>query len=238
MIEVQNVTKNYGKLLANNNVSLKVEKGEIGVLLGPNGAGKSTLIKCICGLLRFKGIITIDGFGNRSPEAKRVLGYVPELPAMYNMLTVEEHMQFISKAYRLKDWEPWCEELFERFELTDKRKKLGQELSKGMQQKVSICCALLPRPTTVIFDEPFVGLDPHAIRELKDIMYEMRNNGASMIISTHLIESMEDKWDVTNIMRLGEIIESRRRGDVEQGESLEQLYFRITENRHQVNGGG
>lgn len=229
MIQVKYVTKRYGNTLANNDVNLEAGDGEITVLLGANGAGKSTLIKCICGLLRFEGSIIIDGFDNHSLEAKRQLGYIPELPAMYPMLTVEEHLQFIARAYRLMDWEAYGKELMTRFELTDKKDKLGQELSKGMQQKVSICCALLPHPKAVIFDEPFVGLDPHAIRELKQLIISLRDSGSSVIISTHMIETMEEAWDTTYIMKNGSIIESRKRKDLGSKSSLESIYFSITE---------
>lgn len=229
MIEIKYVTKRYGSTLANNDINLTAGDGEITVLLGANGAGKSTLIKCICGLLRFEGSILVNGFDNHSIEAKRLLGYVPELPAMYPMLTVEEHLQFIARAYRLKDWEEYGKELMTRFELLDKKDKLGQELSKGMQQKVSICCALLPRPKAVIFDEPFVGLDPHAIRELKQMIAALRDAGNSIIISTHMIESMEETWDTTYIMKNGSIMESKKRKDLEGSSSLEAIYFAITE---------
>ena len=103
MIEVRNMTKKYGKLTANDNINLSVGRGELAVLLGPNGAGKSTLIKSICGLLRFQGTITIGGHENHTIEAKRLLGYVPEFPVLYPMLTVAEHLEFIAKAYRLKN---------------------------------------------------------------------------------------------------------------------------------------
>ncbi len=118
--------------------------------------------------------ITVDGFDNHSDQAKRRLGYVPEVPALYPMLTVYEHLEFIAKAYRLKDWESYAEELLGRFELTDKKNKLGKELSKGMQQKVSVCCAALPRPDVVILDEPLVGLDPHGIREIKHMIADLK----------------------------------------------------------------
>ncbi|BCJ99962.1 ABC transporter ATP-binding protein [Anaerocolumna chitinilytica] len=229
MIQVQHVTKKYGNMLANNDVNLESVDGGLSVLLGANGAGKSTLIKCICGLLRFEGSIKVNGFDNHSLEAKRLLGYVPEFPAMYPMLTVEEHLQFIARAYRLKDWEPYGNELMTRFELIDKKSKLGQELSKGMQQKVSICCALLPRPKAVIFDEPFVGLDPHAIRELKLLITSLRDEGNSVLISTHMIDSMEEAWDTVYIMKNGSIMETRNRKDIDSRNSLESIYFAITE---------
>lgn len=229
MIEVRNMTKRYGKLTACDNISLRTEAGSYTVLLGPNGAGKSTLIKCICGLLRFDGSVTINGFDNHSTEAKRLLGYVPEIPALYPLLTVYEHMVFIARAYKLKDWEAYAEYLLQRFELSDKRDKLGKELSKGMQQKLSICAALVHRPQAIIFDEPLVGLDPHAIRELKILMTELKQAGCTLLVSTHMIESVEDDWDTTCIMMNGRIARSCKRSELAGGRDLEGLYFDITE---------
>jgi len=228
MIQVTDLTKRYGRLVANNDISLTVNPGELTVLLGPNGAGKSTLIKCICGLLRFEGKITVDGHDNRSSQAKRILGYIPEMPALYPMLTVREHLEFIARAYELTQWELQADELLRRFELDDKQNKLGKELSKGMQQKVSICCAVLPKPRAVIFDEPLVGLDPHAIRELKSLISGMKRDGCAMIVSTHMIESVEEDWDTTCIMTGGNIARACRRDEL-QGGGLEELYFSITE---------
>ena len=230
MFEVSHVTKRYGRLIANRDVSFSVENGQIAVLMGPNGAGKSTIIKCIAGLLRFSGEITLDGYPNKSLQAKRLLGYVPELPAIYDMLTVGEHLEFIARAYRLEGWEQRAQTLLERFELTEKRGKLGRELSKGMQQKVSICCALLHAPRAVIFDEPMVGLDPHAIKELKAIFSELKRDGCSVLISTHMIDSVEDYWDVAHIMMDGAFAATRMSGETAEGsQTLEELFFSITE---------
>ena len=229
MINAQNISKRYGKFLANDNISLTAASGEMTVLLGPNGAGKSTLIKSICGLLRFEGSITVGGFDNRSTDAKRILGYVPEFPALYPMLTVFEHLEFIAKAYRLSDWQPRAGELLRQFELSDKTDKLGKELSKGMQQKVSVCCALLPQPKAVIFDEPLVGLDPHGIRELKSVLRELKKDGRALLISTHMIESVEDDWDTTYILNDGKTAAVCRRGELPRGKTLEDIYFSITE---------
>jgi ABC-type multidrug transport system ATPase subunit len=233
MISVCNVTKYYGKLAANNNISFNVNPGEIAILLGPNGAGKSTIIKCIAGLLRFNGKIEICGFNNKSTEAKKILGYIPEMPAVYDLLTVAEHLEFIARAYELKNWEPYADELYQRFELDDKKNKLGKELSKGMQQKLSICCALLPRPKALIFDEPLVGLDPHAIKELKSMFAELKKDGAAVLISTHMIDSVEDYWDVANIMINGSFAASKRNTHEDKNDerSLEQLFFEITEGK-------
>lgn len=226
MLKVENVTKKYGKVLANDSVSFDIGDGEIAVLLGPNGAGKSTIIKCIVGLLRFKGNITINGEKNKSLAAKRLLGYIPEMPAVYDMLTVEEHLEFILRAYEMKD-DGYKDELLERFELTDKKNKLGKELSKGMQQKLSICCALVHKPKIVIFDEPLVGLDPHAIKQLKEIFFELKNAGASILISTHMLDSVEDFWDTAYIMVGGRVQAKKAMG--EDSMSLEELFFNITE---------
>ena len=229
MITVQNITKRYGKLLAADNISLTVNPGELTVLLGPNGAGKSTLIKSVCGLLRFSGSITVGGFDNRTTEAKRILGYVPEMPVMYPMLTVYEHLEFIAKAYRLQNWQPMAEEYLQRFELTDKMYKLGKELSKGMQQKVSVCCALLPQPKAVVLDEPLVGLDPHGIREIKTMIADLKHSGCALLISTHMIESIEENWDTTYILKNGKVAAVCRRVENAEGQTLEDTYFAITE---------
>lgn len=230
MLNVLNLSKSYKKLKANDNISFQVNPGEIAVLVGPNGAGKSTAIKSIAGLLRYEGEIWIDGHPNKTVEAKKVFGYVPELPAPFETLTVYEHMEFIGRAYRLQNWEERAEALLTRMEMDDKKKKLGKELSKGMQQKLSICCALLPEPRVVLFDEPFVGLDPHAIKELKNMMVELKNRGAAVLISTHMLDSVDEFWDKTLILINGQIAAVRTRAEIEQnGENLEQLFFAITE---------
>lgn len=230
MIEVKNVSKKYGKLKANDNLCFRVKPGEISILVGPNGAGKSTVIKSIAGLLRFQGEILICGKKNKSIEAKRNLGYIPELPALYDMLTIWEHMEFIARAYSLENWKDRANSLFERFELDDKKNKLGNELSKGMQQKVSICCGLLPNPKVLLFDEPLVGLDPHAIKELKNMIVEYKNAGTAILLSTHMLDSVSEFWDSTNIMMNGKIAATRTREQINgTGEDLEQLFFEITE---------
>lgn len=227
MLKVNEVTKKYGKVLANDNISFNIAPGEIAVLIGPNGAGKSTIIKCITGLLRFDGEITIDGINNKSKEAKAMLGYIPEMPAVYDMLTVGEHLQFMLRAYNMPLDDTYGNELLKRFELYDKKDKLGKELSKGMQQKLSICCALVHRPKVVIFDEPMMGLDPHAIKQLKELFTELRDQGASVLISTHMLDSVETFWDTAYIMVGGKLKAKKSIND--SSESLEELFFSITE---------
>lgn len=230
MLEIIGVTKKYGKVVANDDINFLAKDGQITVLLGPNGAGKSTIIKCIAGLLRFYGLITVDGHANKTVEAKKRLGYVPEIPAVYDLLTVEEHLQFIARAYDLKDWEVYGDELLRRLELDDKRKKLGKDLSKGMQQKLCIIMALLPQPKNIIFDEPLVGLDPHAIKELKALLQELKAKGCAILISTHMLESAEEYWDTAHIMMNGKFAATRTQGDAEAaGQTLEEQFFAITE---------
>lgn len=230
MLEVKNLTKSYRKLLANDNLCFRAEDGAVTLLVGPNGAGKSTAIKCIAGLLRFQGEINICGYPNKTAQAKRYFGYIPEIPAPFDMLTIGEHMEFVARAYRVEGWEQRADMLLRRMELEDKTKKLGKELSKGMQQKLSICCALLPSPKVVLFDEPLIGLDPHAIKELKNMIIEMRNEGCAILISTHMLDSVSDFWDKALIMMNGRIVAARTREEIERtGENLEQLFFAITE---------
>ena len=231
MLKIENLTKNYGKTCALSDVSLSLEPGSITVLLGPNGAGKSTLMKSVIGFLKYDGDITVNGEPNKSPAARRLIGYIPEMPSLYPNLTVYEHMEFIARAYSLTDYKPYACELLDRFELSDKKKKFGDELSKGMQQKLNLCLGLLPQPQVVLLDEPMIGLDPHAIKELKSVMEDMRAEGRTILVSTHIIDSIDMLWDRTIIMKGGRIMADVCRADIEaSGESLEDLFFSITEN--------
>ena len=228
MLEVVNVTKKYGKTLAADNVSFVVPQGKVGILLGPNGAGKSTIIKSIAGLLKYQGSVLIDGNDSRTVAAKKVFAYVPEMPFMYEALTVREHVDFILKAYGAEASEEEIRELFDRFELTDKQDKLGNELSKGMMQKVSICCALVIKPKVLLLDEPMVGLDPAAIKELKKVVAELREKGCTILISTHMLEMVRELWDVTFVMDKGHILGCYDR-EKQENEDLETLFFSVTE---------
>ncbi len=230
MLEVKNVTKRYGKNLACDDVSFNLEPGTLTVLLGPNGAGKSTIIKSIIGFLKYNGSITINGTSTKTTEARKYLGYIPEMPSLYPTLTVGEHMEFIARAYKLSNYKDRINMLLERFELDDKRKKFGDELSKGMQQKLNLCLGLLPDPDYILLDEPMLGLDPHAIKELKLYIEEMRKEGKTLLISTHIIDSVDMLWDRTIIMQSGKIRANVARDEIEgSGKSLEDLFFEVTE---------
>ena len=230
MLEVIHYTKRYGNTLACDDLSFTLPDGSITVLLGPNGAGKSTLMKGITGFLRFEGQIRINGMPNTELASRRILGYIPEIPSFYPNLTVAEHVEFVARAYRLQYYRARADALLERFSLTEHRKKLGSALSKGMAQKLSICLGLFTQPSVLLLDEPFIGLDPHAIKELKRLMEELRAQGATLLVSTHIIESVDMLWDRAIIMQKGSIRRTLTRRELEQGSaSLEELFFAITE---------
>ncbi len=230
MLQCEHVTKRYGKITACSDISFQLDEGSVTVLLGPNGAGKSTIMKSIIGLLRFEGSIFIGGYSPADSEARRMLGYIPELPALYPNLTVWEHMEFLARAYKLKNYRERAEALLKRFELYDHRKKFGDELSKGMQQKLNICLGLLPEPQILLLDEPMIGLDPHAIKEVRSLILELREEGRTILLSTHIIDSVDMLWDRTIIMQNGSLKANVTREELEEsGRSLEDLFFAVTE---------
>ena len=235
MLSVTNLVKTYGKQNAVNDITFELQGGEVVGLLGPNGAGKSTTMKCIVGLLRkTSGEITLGGYDHLSVEAKRLFSYIPETPYVYDLLTVQEHMQFIAQAYGVKDWRGKADEYLEIFELADKRDKLGRDLSKGMRQKVSICCALLPDPQVLFFDEPMIGLDPKAIKNTKRIFKELKEAGKTILVSTHLIDGIESIADRVMILKDGNIVGNDTISNLkqqfvqEEGTSLEDLFLEMT----------
>ncbi|MFA9377512.1 MAG: ABC transporter ATP-binding protein [Lachnotalea sp.] len=227
MLEIKNLTKKYGKMLAVDDVSLEIPDGNVAILLGPNGAGKSTIIKSIAGLLKYQGAVTIQGIPSREIEAKKIFGYIPEMPAMFEALTVREHLEYICKAYDVNNDDNYMDVLLEKYELKDKQDKLGNELSKGMMQKVSICCALMIRPRVILFDEPMVGLDPKAIKELKETIVELKNDGVTVLVSTHMLEMVKDLWDVMFIMNKGKIVGKYEKSDIND-QDIDAIFFEIT----------
>lgn len=235
MLQVNNLIKRYGKQNAVDDISFELQGGEVVGLLGPNGAGKSTTIKCIVGLLRkTSGDVLIGGHDHLSIEAKRFFSYIPETPYVYDLLTVQEHLQFVAQAYGVKDWKDRGTELLEMFELEDKKDKLGRDLSKGMRQKVSICCALLPDPQLLFFDEPMIGLDPLAIKNTKKIFKELKEAGKTILVSTHMIDSVESIADRIMILKEGKILGNdtianlKQQFSQEEGTSLEDLFLDLT----------
>lgn len=235
MLTVEGLVKKYNKQNAVNNITFSLDGGEVVGLLGPNGAGKSTTMKCIVGLLRkTAGEISIGGHDHLSVEAKKLFSYIPETPHVYDLLTVKEHLQFIAQAYSVKNWQEKARELMGIYELDDKQDKLGRDLSKGMRQKVSICCALLPDPQLLFFDEPMIGLDPKAIKNTKRIFNELKAKGKTILVSTHLIDSVETIADRIMIMKDGNIIGNDTLANLkstlnkDNDSSLEDLFLELT----------
>lgn len=229
MLEVKNITKKYKNTYAINNLSLNVKEGEISILLGPNGSGKTTTIKSIAGLINYKGKILICGYDNKTIKAKQNFGYIPEIAIYYDNLSIEEHLEFIARAYNLKNYHNKIIDLLKCFNLYENKDKLAKNLSKGMKQKLCICCALLPDPKVIVFDEPMSGLDPYAIKVLKEKIIELRDKGCSILISTHMIESIYDIYDTVNIIYKGNNKKTLSKSQIENGDkNLEQIFFDIT----------
>lgn len=234
ILEVHTLTKQYGKLKAVDNISFSLEQGEAVGLLGPNGAGKSTLIKCAIGLLRpTSGEIKIGGYPRGSRAARRLSAYIPEVPQLYEMLTVWQHLQFIAHAYEAENWEPKAQELVTIFELSDKKDEFSKALSKGMRQKLSICCGVLSNAQVLFLDEPMVGLDPRAIKTLKDLIVQLKAEGKTLFISTHLLDPIENICDRVIMLKSGRIIaegslEELRLRVGEEKASLEEVFLEVT----------
>lgn len=228
MLSVKNLSKSYRNVKAVDDASFDINEAEVAVLVGSNGAGKSTTIQSIVGILRFKGEITIGDYDNRDLRAKQMLAYVPEIPSMYPLLNVREHIEFMARAYNQEVDDAKIDALLERFELSDKQTKLGDELSKGMMQKVSICCALIVEPNVLILDEPMVGLDPKAIKELKLVITELKEEGKTILISTHMMEMVDSLWDRLILMKEGKIVTNVTKEEA-GSEDLEELFFQLTE---------
>lgn len=236
VLEVINLKKYYKGNKAVDGISFHLNAGEIVGLTGPNGAGKTTTIKCILGLLRkMKGKVLVDGIDSTKQESKYKLAYIPETPDIYPMLTVWEHLKFIALAYYIDNWQEYGSEILKRFDLWDKKDNLGRDLSKGMRQKLSICCALLHKPDVFLVDEPLVGLDPKAIRELKDAFKVLRAEGKSLLISTHMLDTAEGLCDRIVVLKKGTLImegtieDLRHKVNAGEDASLEDLFLEVTE---------
>jgi ABC-2 type transport system ATP-binding protein len=236
-IVVEDYHKSYGSFVAVRGLSFRVDSGEVLGLIGPNGAGKTTTLRALAGILRpTRGRMIIDGHDlKREPvAAKKRTAYIPDEPKLFDQLTVWEHLRFVASAYDLHGWEDRAESLLEQFELRRKRHAIASELSRGMRQKVAICCGYLHRPRAVLLDEPLTGLDPRGIRTMKDSIQQQARDGAALIISSHLLSVVEDLCTGVLIMDhgrplgMGKIADLRRQ--VLEGvreESLEELFFRL-----------
>lgn len=239
MIQVLDYHKAYRETLAVSGLSFEVLGGQILGLLGPNGAGKTTTMRAIAGIIPpTQGRLLVAGHDIIADPvaAKRQLAYVPDDPKLFDTLTVWEHLEFMASAYQVPDFKPKAESLLVQFELTEKRDTLAQELSRGMRQKVAICCAYLHEPKAVLFDEPLTGLDPRGIRTMKTSIRNHAGLGNAVVISSHLLSLVEDLCTHLLIMNKGQRlffgrVEDARAAfaDLSADASLEELFFRATE---------
>ncbi|HLG93451.1 MAG TPA: ABC transporter ATP-binding protein, partial [candidate division Zixibacteria bacterium] len=211
MIETFHLGKNFGGLRAVVDLNLKTHSGEIFGFLGPNGAGKTTTIKLITGLLRpSSGRATVGGFDlvKNPVEAKKIMAYVPDQPQLYGKLTVEEFLKFIGAVFRMdsKTCQQGIGNFLELFGFADKRRELIESLSHGTKQKVALAAAFLHEPKVLLLDEPLVGLDPRSARILKDLFRQYAKLGATVFLSTHILEVAERMCDRVGIINKGELV--------------------------------
>lgn len=195
MIEVDGLQKLYGDFPAVQSLSFEVRPGEVLGLVGPNGAGKTTTIRSIAGIIiPTSGRILIDGHDLRQDPvaAKSALAFIPDEPHLFEYLTVEEHLRFIGRLYRMGDVGPRIPGLLDELDLSDKRYALPGELSRGMKQKLAIACGLLHEPKVLLLDEPLTGLDPVGIRRMKTTIMSRAEAGAAVILSSHLLHLVEE----------------------------------------------
>jgi len=235
-ILVQDYYKVYGQTVAADGITFSVAPGEILGLVGPNGAGKTTTLRAMAGILApTRGRIVIAGheMAREPVAAKSKLAYVPDDPRLFEQLTVWEHFVFVAKAYRLGDWVTKANELLATFELSEKRDSLCSELSRGMRQKVAICCGYLHQPRAIMLDEPLTGLDPYGIRSMKSSIRKYASDGAAIIVSSHLLSLVEDLCTSVLVLHRGKQLLHTSLGDLRaqagRHESLEDLFFRLTE---------
>lgn len=238
MIELQDLTKRYGKFTAVDRISLTIPRGELYGLLGPNGAGKTTTMRMIAGILQpTAGRVLIAGIDISADPiaAKQRLGFIPDRPFVYDKLTGAEFMRFVAGLYGQSgaELERRIDELLSLFELLPWRAELTESYSHGMRQKLIIASALLHRPDVIVVDEPMVGLDPRSARLLKDLLREFVTRGGTVLMSTHTLEIAESMCDRIAIVHGGTIAAAgtmaELRSQTASGDaSLEELFLKLT----------
>ena len=244
LLEIQNLTGGYTRNPVLKDVSFNVKEKEIIGLIGLNGAGKSTTIKHIIGLMEpHSGQIKLNGHTiMEDKEAyRKKFTFIPETPILYEELTLEEHLKLTAMAYGLNpsDYEERTARLLKEFRMEKRLKWFPAHFSKGMKQKVMIMCAFLVQPSLYIVDEPFVGLDPLGIQSLLDLMKKMKENGAGILMSTHILATAERYCDRFVILHEGKI---RAKGTLEElreefsmpGATLDDLYIQLTKEENYV----
>ncbi len=210
MISIQNLSKTYGTFQALNNLSLEIPDGELFCFLGPNGAGKTTTIKILTGLLHpTSGTATIDGLDIKQDpiKVKKRIGYIPDMPYLYDRLTTTEFFEFTGKLYNVSkaDIATELDAAFERFGLNEHRSALVKELSHGLRQRLIYATTFLHNPSVLFIDEPFVGLDPYTIRLIKDLLRAHTAKGGTILLTTHILAIAEDIADRIGIIHQGEL---------------------------------
>jgi len=236
MIKLINLTKNYGRFTAVNNISLEVSPGEVFGFLGPNGAGKTTTIKMMAGLLLpTSGSILIGGHDiQQEPlKAKFITGFIPDRPFLYEKLTAAEFMRFVADLYGMAGPDQRIVELLDLFGLPDWKDELIENFSHGMKQRLVMASSLLHRPRVLVVDEPMVGLDPRGARLVKDIFRDLASEGVTVFMSTHTLEIVEQMCTRVAIINKGDIIAE---GSVEDlgrmarmpESHLEPIFLRLT----------
>ncbi len=238
LLDVQGLSKRYGELVAVRDLTFSVTAGEILGLVGPNGAGKTTTLRALAGILRPSGgrILVAGHDVVRDPiRAKRALAFVPDTPNPFDNVTVLEHLRFTALAWRVADWAARAEDLLRELDLTEKRDALGSTLSRGMRQKLAFACAFLREPRVLVLDEPLTGLDPKAIRQIRDAIRRRANEGASVVVSSHLLDLVERLCDRVLVLHGGRRVALASVGDLRAAAapgtegSFEEAFFAITE---------
>jgi ABC-2 type transport system ATP-binding protein len=238
LIETRNLVKQYGDKVAVNNISFDVFGGEVFGFLGPNGAGKTTTIKMIVGLLQpTSGSIKVAGYDiqTQSMLAKASAGYVPDTPNLYAKLTGSELLRFVGDLYSMDRGQVAhrIDELLRMFDLSAVGDETVDSYSHGMQQKASLAAALMHDPKVLVLDEPTVGLDPKSARLIKDILRQLADRGAAVMLSTHILEIAERMCDRIGIINKGQLIavgtmDELRTLDKTGQASLEDIFLGLT----------
>jgi ABC-2 type transport system ATP-binding protein len=237
MITIQNLNKTYGTVQAVNNLSLSIPAGELFCFLGPNGAGKTTTIKMLTGLLRpDSGTIRIGEFNlqTHSVEAKRIMGYIPDMPFLYEKLTPVEFLKFVAGLYNITrpDVSAHIEEELRHFGLQEARNALIGELSHGMRQRLLYIGTFIHNPKVILIDEPLIGLDPHSIRMIKDLLRAKVRDGMTILLTTHILALAQDIADRIGIISGGKLIALGKMSELQaqfgSNGTLEDIFLKLT----------
>jgi len=232
MIEIKNVVKKYGDKKALDNVSFKVNDGDIFAFIGHNGAGKTTLIKSIVGIHDFdEGEILIDGMSikEKPVECKKIMAYVPDNPETYEHMKAIDYINFICDMYDIdtETREKNIKKYAKLFEMEDKLGDTIDSYSHGMKQKIVLISALAHNPKILIMDEPFVGLDPKAVFDIKEVLNEMVKEGKTVFYSTHILDVAEKLCDRVAIIKDGKLVKSGSMKEIKGDKSLEKVFMEL-----------